>query len=101
MGARQAVLLTPSESSYPLSLPFYKYRAPVSPLFATLTSCSQITENIATLSLLFATHTNCLPVSRVFATHTKTIGVCTNNSHFETQSLPSPLTSHESFVTSH
>src|SRR6266446_10587003 len=106
MGARQAVLLTPSELSYPLSLPFYKHRALVSPLFATLTSCSQITENIATLSLLFATHENCLPVSRVFATHTKTTGVYTNNSHFETQNPPLAAyrpraISHQSRVTSH
>src|SRR6267142_894630 len=66
MGARQAVLLTPSESSYPLSLPFYKHRAPISP---------------------------------VFATHTKTTGVYTNNSYFETQNPP--LAAHRPQVISH
>ena len=89
MGARQAVLLTPSKSAYPYQLPFHKHLASVSLLFATLTSHSQITENRATLSLLFATHTGCVPVSPVFATHTKTTGVYTNNSHSGTRPTPS------------
>jgi len=53
-GRRQAVLLTSSRSAYPYQLPFNKHLAPVSPLFAILTSHSQITENRATSSLLFA-----------------------------------------------
>src|SRR6267142_5145947 len=53
----------------------------VSPLFATHMDRSQITENPATLSPFLATHTDLSRVSLVFATHTKTTGVCTNNSH--------------------
>src|SRR6266850_7056617 len=57
----------------------------LTPLFATHTNCSQITENTTALSPFLATHTDLLPVSPVFATHTKTTGVYTNNSQFETQ----------------
>src|SRR6266849_4350109 len=85
MLSRAAVLLTPSKSIRPPSLPFYKHRAPISPLFATLTSRPQIIGNALTLSPFLATHTDFTPVSPVFATHTKTAGVCTNNSHSGTQ----------------
>jgi hypothetical protein len=61
----------------------------ISPLFATHTSCPQIPENTITLSPFLATHTGFAPVSPVFATHTKTIGVCSNNSHSETPFRPS------------
>src|SRR6267378_3029219 len=71
MPSRAAVLLTPSEAIRPPSLPFYKHRASISPLFATLTDFSLL--------------------SPVFATHTKTTGVYTNNSHSGTRSLPSRL----------
>src|SRR5271154_3927409 len=50
MGARQAVLLTPSKSSGPTQLPFYKYNASVSPLFATLTASAPVTPVFATLT---------------------------------------------------
>src|SRR5271154_3919660 len=63
MGARQAVLLTPSKSSGPTQLPFYKYNASVSPLFATLTNRPQLAENTATLSLLLAALTQTAGVS--------------------------------------
>src|SRR5712664_3626926 len=86
MPSRAAVLLTPSESIRPPSLPFYKHRASISPLFAALTSRPQIIENALTLSPFLATHTDLSPVSPVFATHTKTTGVCTNNSHSGTRS---------------
>src|SRR6266852_3251203 len=61
----------------------------VSPLFATHRSRSQIIENPLTLSPLLATHTDFAPVTPAFATHTKTAGVCTNNSHSGTHSCPS------------
>ena len=57
----------------------------VSPLFATHTTRSQITENTVALSCLFATHTDFAPVTPLFATHTKTTEVCANNSHSGTQ----------------
>src|SRR5271163_3801722 len=75
MGARQAVLLTPSKSSGPTQLLSYKQKASVTPLFATLTSRPQITENPATLSPFPATLTTPPPVTPVFATLTKTAGV--------------------------
>jgi len=50
MLARQAVLLTPSKSSGPTQLLFYKQNASVSPLFAALTSHPQLTENTAALT---------------------------------------------------
>src|SRR5882724_11398657 len=89
MPSRAAVLLTPLEFSDSRSLPFYKHRARISPLFATLTSRPQIIENALTLSPFLATHTDFTPVSPVFATHTKTAEVCTNNFHSGTRSLPS------------
>src|SRR6266478_8379286 len=56
----------------------------VSPLFATHTDRSQITENPATLSPFLATHT-------------RTTGVYTNNSHSGTPTSPlPPVTSHKS-----
>src|SRR5882724_10622048 len=91
MLSRAAVLLTPSDSIRPPSLPFFKHRASISPFFATLTSRPQIIENALTLSPFLATHTDLSPVSPVFATHTKTTGVYTNNSHSGTRSLPSRL----------
>src|SRR6266478_237870 len=91
MPSRAAFLLTPSDSIRPPSLPFYKHRASVSPLFATLRSRPKIIENALTLSPFLATHTDFSLVSPVFATHTKTTGVCTNNSHSGTRSLPSRL----------
>src|SRR5271167_1904766 len=42
MGARQAVLLTPSKPSGPSQLLFYKQHASVSPLFATLTKTAGV-----------------------------------------------------------
>jgi hypothetical protein len=59
----------------------------LSPLLATHTSRSQISENTTALSPLLATHTDFAPVTPVFATHTKTTGVYSNNSHFG----PSPV----------
>src|SRR6266850_84013 len=85
MLSRAAVLLTPSDSIRPPSLPFYKHRASISPLFATLRSHPQIIESTSTLSPFLATQTDLSPVSPVFATHTKTTGVCTNNSHSGTR----------------
>src|SRR5271154_161032 len=75
MPARHAVLLTPSKSSRPAQLLFYKYNASVSPLPATLTSRPQHTENTATLSPFLAALTTSIPVSPVFATLTQTAGV--------------------------
>jgi len=75
MGARQAVLLTPSKSSGSTQLLFYKQSPSVSPLFVTLTSRPQLTEKTATLSLFLATLTASSPVTPVFATLTKTAGV--------------------------
>ena len=75
MGARHAVLLTPSKCSGSFQLLFYKQSPSVSPLFATLTSRPQLTEKTATLSLFLATHTASSPVTPVFATLTKTAGV--------------------------
>src|SRR5882724_4471371 len=60
---------------------------PLTPLLATHTNCSQITENTNTLSPAFATHTDSSSVSPVFATHTKTTGVYTNNSHSGTHPM--------------
>ena len=54
MGARQAVLLTPSRSSYPSSLPFYKHHAPVSPLLATLTRRAELCHSTAFSCPLFS-----------------------------------------------
>src|SRR6266850_6119871 len=62
----------------------------LTPLFATHTNCSQITENTTALSPFLATHTDLLRVSPVFATHTKTTGVHTNNSHSGTRFSSSP-----------
>ena len=75
MVARHAVLLTPTKSSCPTQLPFYKQNASVSPLFATLTSRPQLAENKATLSPVIATLTASAPVTPLFATLTKTAGV--------------------------
>src|SRR6266403_2115993 len=97
MLSRAAFLLTPSDSIRPSSLPFYKHRASISPLFATLRSRPQIIENALTLSPFLATHTDLSPVSPVFATHTKTTGVYTNNSHSETHCPP--LATHSSLPT--
>ncbi len=58
---------------------------PLTPLFATHMSRSQIAEYTTALSPLLATHTDFSPVSPVFATHTKTTGVYTNNSHSGTE----------------
>ena len=91
MPSRAAVLLTPLESLHSPPLPFYKHPAPISPLFATLRSRPQITENTDTLSPFLAAHTDFSPVSPVFATHTKTAGVYTNNSHSGTHPLLSFL----------
>jgi hypothetical protein len=74
MIARHAVLLTPSESSGPTQLLFYKQNATVSPLFATLTSRPQLTENTTTLSPFPATLTAYAAVTPVFATLTQTAG---------------------------
>ena len=75
MVARHAVLLTPTKSSCPTQLPFYKQNASVSPLFAILTSPPQLAENTTTLSPFLATHTAPVPVTPLFATLTKTAGV--------------------------
>jgi hypothetical protein len=58
---------------------------PLTPLFATLTNHPQLAENPTALSPLLATHTDFSPVTPAFATHTKTTGVHTNSSHFETE----------------
>jgi len=75
MVARHAVLLTPTKSSCPTQLPFYKQNASVSPLFAILTSPPLLAENTTTLSPFLATHTAPVPVTPLFATLTKTAGV--------------------------
>src|SRR5271154_4974648 len=75
MPARRAVLLTPSKSSRPAQLLSYKQHVSVSPLFPTLTSRPQHTENTATLSPFLAALTTSIPVSPVFATLTQTAGV--------------------------
>src|SRR5271167_4692045 len=75
MGARQAVLLIPSKPSGPTQLLSYKQRPSVSPLFATLTNLSQLTENTAALSPFLATLTASIPVSPLFATPRKLPGV--------------------------
>src|SRR5271154_7549473 len=75
MIARQAVHLTPSQSSIAAQLLFYKHSISVSPLFATLTSRPQLAKNTATLSPFLATLTAPAPVTPVFATLTKTAGV--------------------------
>jgi len=54
MDARHAVLLTPSKSSCPTQLLFYKQNASVSPLFATLTSSSYSSHSIAFSRSLFS-----------------------------------------------
>src|SRR6266403_5593904 len=72
----------------------------VSPLFATHTDRSQITENPATLSPFLATHTDLSPISLVFATHTKTAGCMPTIPISELASLLPPVTSHKSPVTS-
>jgi hypothetical protein len=81
MLARQAVLLTPSESTLPFCLPFYKQTAAVTPLFVTLTSAPQIAENTTALSLFVATLTDSAPVTPVFATLTENAGGDTSSSH--------------------
>jgi hypothetical protein len=75
MGARHAVLLTPPKSSRPTQLLFYQHNASVSPVFATLTSHSQLIENSATLSPFPATLRASAPVSPLFATLPQTAGV--------------------------
>jgi hypothetical protein len=55
---------------------FFRLPLSVSPLFGTYTSRQQITENTNTLS-------------PAFATHTKTTGVCSNNSRSGTHSCRS------------
>jgi hypothetical protein len=54
MRARQAVLLTPSKSSYPCPLLSYKQIAPVSPLFATLTKSAYLYHSTAFSRPLFS-----------------------------------------------
>src|SRR6266404_4258844 len=54
MGARQAVLLTPSKSSYPDPLPFNKHPAPVSSLFATPTKSTHLYHSTAFTHPLFS-----------------------------------------------
>src|SRR5271168_3321295 len=75
MLARQAVLLTPLESSGPLKLPFRQQSVPVIPLFATLTSTPQLAENKSALTPFPAALTAPAPVTPVFATLTQTAGV--------------------------
>ena len=96
MGARHAVLLTPSKSLHPSQLLFYKQTASISPLFATLTSRPQLTENTSTLSSFLATLTASAPVSPVFATLTKSAGCHFVSSHSGTRHSPL-LTRHFSF----
>src|SRR5271154_3229080 len=75
MIARQAVHLTPSQSSVAAQLLFYKHSISVSPLFATLTSRPQLAKNTATLSPFLATLTAPAPATPLFATLTQTAGV--------------------------
>jgi hypothetical protein len=89
MIARHAVLLTPSIFLRPTQLLFCKQNASVGPLFATLTSLPQLTENTATLSPFFAILTASAPVSPVFATLTQTPGVTSfEPKAFESLMLP-------------
>src|SRR6266404_9048236 len=53
--------------------------------FPTATPASLHARPTIFVTPLLATHTDFAPVSPVFATHTKTTGVCTNNSHSGTQ----------------
>src|SRR6266446_10992288 len=71
----------PRSANQNLRLQFTCPPITLTPLVATHTKCSQITENTNTLSPAFATHADFAPVTPVFATHTKTTGVYTNNSH--------------------
>src|SRR5882724_2665220 len=71
----------PRSANQNLRLQFTCSPITLTPLVATHTRCSQITENTNTLSPAFATHADFAPVTPVFATHTKTTGVYTNNSH--------------------
>jgi len=75
MLARQAVLLTPLESSGPLQLPFRQHPVPLTPLFATLTSFPQLAENKSALTPFPTALTAPAPVTPVFATLTQTAGV--------------------------
>src|SRR6266481_9528503 len=83
------VATKPRNANQNLRLQFTCSPITLTPLVATHTKCSQITENTNTLSPAFATHTDFAPVTPVFATHTKTTGVCTNNSHSGTHFCPS------------
>src|SRR6266481_4313457 len=85
------VATKPRNANQNLRLQFTCSPITLTPLVATHTKCSQITENTNTLSPAFATHTDFAPVTPVFATHTKTTGVCSNNSHSGTHSCPSRL----------
>ncbi len=98
-GSRRPPLFDPSPYIPSSSLPYLlldRHRLPRScrgdekpvsttPLFASLTSHSQLTENTGTLSPFLATHPDFVPVSPVFATHTKTAGVWPNSSHSGTR----------------
>jgi hypothetical protein len=92
MDACHAVLTTPPKSPRLSQLLSYKQNASVSPLFATLTSRPQLTENKSTLSPFFATLTASAPVTSVFATLTQTPRVYYISSRSETRH--SPLTTH-------
>jgi hypothetical protein len=54
MGARQAVLLTPSKSSYPFARPFYKHPELASPLFVILTKSAHLYHSTAFSRPLFS-----------------------------------------------
>src|SRR5271154_5880823 len=90
MFARQAVLLNPAKPSGPTQLLSCQQNTPVSPLFATLTSHPQPTENTATLSPFPATLTASAPVTPVFATLTQTAGCPILSSHSGTPHSPFP-----------
>src|SRR6266403_335321 len=77
----------PRSANQNLRLQFTCPPITLTPLVATHTKCSQITENTNTLSPAFATHADFAPVTPVSATHTKTTGVYTNNSHSETHPM--------------
>src|SRR6266404_2911172 len=77
----------PRSANQNLRLQFTCPPITLTPLVATHTKCSQITENTNTLSPAFATHADFAPVTPVSATHTKTTGVYTNNSHSGTHPM--------------
>src|SRR5260370_16121880 len=74
MLAGHAVLLTPLESTVPMSILISIQRAPLTSLESALTSRSQLTENTAALSLVESALTSISPASPLESTLTKTTG---------------------------